>query len=145
MNAKMETRRSPAEYDLQEFDTQDNHARPHKVTALHRGKDKLLLDLKAVADDAQALLKSAVVASAESVAGVPAYLENGLRSVKGRLQRAGDAMKTQAKHATAATNQYVKENPRKVMGLAGATGVVVSILLVRAWIRAAGKASGDEK
>jgi ElaB/YqjD/DUF883 family membrane-anchored ribosome-binding protein len=145
MNVKIEPHRYPAEYDLQEFDSQNDHASRDKVTALHRGKDKLLVDLKAVADDAQVLLKSAVVASAESVAGVPAFLENGLRSIKGRLQRAKDAMKTEAKNATAATNQYVKENPRKVIGLAGAVGVVVSILLVRAWIRAAGKAPGDEK
>jgi ElaB/YqjD/DUF883 family membrane-anchored ribosome-binding protein len=145
MNAKIETRGSPAGYDLQEFDAQDNCASQNKVTALHRGKDKLLVDLKAVADDAQALLKAAVVSSAEGVASVPAFLENRLRTVKGNLQQARDAMKTKAKHATAATNQYVKENPRKVMGFAGAAGVVVSILLVRAWIRAAGKASGDEK
>jgi len=145
MNAKIETRGSPAGYDLQEFDVQDNHAGKDKVTALRRGKDKLLVDLKAVADDAQALLRAAVVSSTASVAGVQASLENGLCTVKGNLRRARDAMKIRAKHATAATNQYVKENPRKVMGLAGAAGVVVSILLVRAWIRAAGKASGDEK
>jgi len=143
MNAKIETRGSPTEFDLQEFDAQDNSH--HKVTALHRGKDKLLLDLKAVADDAQALMKEAVASSAKSIGGVSAFLENRLCAVKDNLQRTKDAMKTRAKHATAATNQYVKENPRKVMGFAGAAGVVVSILLVRAWIRAAGKASGDEK
>jgi ElaB/YqjD/DUF883 family membrane-anchored ribosome-binding protein len=94
-----------------ENDAHDANARQHGAKALHRSKDKLLLDLKAVVDDAQALLKEAVDSSAESVAGVPAYLDDRLSAVKDNLQRVQGAMAAKAKHATAATNQYVRENP----------------------------------
>jgi len=145
MNAKIEAREPPAEYDLQEFDSQDKHVSQSRVTALHRGKDKLVLDLKAVADDAQALLKEVVNSSAETMAGVPTYLEQRFGTVKSNLQRAKGAMDAKAKQAAAATDQYVRGNPWKVMGFATAASVVVSFFLVRAWVRNAGKSLEGDK
>ncbi len=118
------------------FASHGNTAVQHGQAALHQGKDKLLLDLKTVADDAQALLKEAVDASAETFAGVPAYLEQRLGTVKGNLQRVRSTVEMKAKRATAVTDQYVHENPWKLMVAAAVVGVLVGIMVVGACIPA---------
>lgn len=128
-----------------ENDAHDTNLQQQGANALHRSKDKLLLDLKAVVKDAQALMKEAMDSSAESVAGVPAYLDDRLSAVKDNLQRVKGAMTAKAKHATAATDQYVRENPWRAIGFATAASVVISLLLVRASLAAFGKTRGARK
>lgn len=128
-----------------ENDAHGTNLQQHGANALHRSKDKLLLDLKAVVKDAQALMKEAMDSSAESVAGVPAYLDDRLSAVKDNLQRVKGAMAAKAKHATAATDQYVRENPWRAIGFATAASVVISLLLVRASLAALGKTRGARK
>jgi ElaB/YqjD/DUF883 family membrane-anchored ribosome-binding protein len=128
-----------------ENDAHDTSTRQHGAKALYRSKDKLLVDLKAVVEDAQALMKEAVDSSAESVAGVPAYLDDRLSAVKDNLQRVKGAMADQARHAAAATDQYVRENPWRSIGVATAASVVISLLLVRATLPALGKMRGAGK
>ena len=101
--------------------------------ALTRSKDRLLLDLKTMIDDAQELLKEAAESSTEYVADVPGYLENRFDMVKGNFHQARAAIEQKAKYATAATDRYVKENPWKSMGYATAATLLVSVLLVSAW------------
>lgn len=125
-----------------ENDAHDTNARQHGANALHRSKEKLLLDLKTVVEDAQALMKEAVDSSAESVAGVPAYLDDRLSAVKDHLQHVKGAMAAKAKHATATTDQYVRENPWRSIGFATAASVVISLLLVRATLPVLGKMRG---
>jgi ElaB/YqjD/DUF883 family membrane-anchored ribosome-binding protein len=115
------------------------------VTALRESKDKLLLDLKAVVDDAQALMKEAADVSSESVAGVPAYLEDRFNAVKGNLQQAKNAMQAKAKYAAEATDSYVRENPWKSMGFATAASVIASILIVGACLPTMRKTLGGFK
>ena len=111
----------------------------HGVKALQQSKDKLLADLKAVVDDAQALLKEAVDTSAEGISAVPAYLEDRMNAVKSNFERVKSAIESKAKNATAVTNVYVQENPWKAVGIAAAASVFVSILLVSACAPAFGK------
>ena len=115
----------------------------HGVKALQQSKDKLLADLKAVVDDAQALLKEAVDTSAEGISAVPAYLEDRMNAVKSNFERVKSAIESKAKNATAVTNVYVQENPWKSMGIATAASVLVTILLVSACAPAVGKNRKD--
>lgn len=108
----------------------------HGVNALQQSKDKLLTDLKAVVDDAQALLKEAVDTSSQGMSAVPAYLEERLNAVKSNFERAKSTIEAKAKQATAVTNVYVQENPWKSLGIATAASVFVSILLVSALVPA---------
>ncbi len=108
----------------------------HGVKALQQSKDKLLTDLKAVVDDAQALLKEAVDTSSQGMSAVPAYLEERLNAVKSNFERAKSTIEAKAKQATAVTNVYVQENPWKSLGIATAASVFVSILLVSALVPA---------
>jgi ElaB/YqjD/DUF883 family membrane-anchored ribosome-binding protein len=128
-----------------EHDANDTSPRQHGENVQLRSKDKLLADLKAVVEDAQALMKEAVDSSAESVAGAPAYVEHRLNAVKYNLQHMKGAMAAKAKHATTATEQYVRENPWRSIGYVAAASVVISLLLVRASLRALGKMRGAGK
>lgn len=131
--------------DVPQDDAHDNNARQPSAKALERSKDKALLELKSVVDDAQALLKEVVDASAERVAGVPAYLDDRLNAVKDNLQHVKNAMSAKAKHATLATEHYVRENPWRSIGFAVAASVVISILLVRVSLPALDKMRGAGK
>ena len=104
----------------------------HGLKAVQQSKDKLVADLKTVVSDAQALLKEAVESSAEGIGSVPAYLEDRLNAVKGNFHRAKDAFGVKAKHATAVTDEYIRENPWKSLGIISAASIVVSIAMVSA-------------
>ncbi len=113
--------------------------------ALIRSKDRLMLDLKTVIDDAQALLKEAAESSTEYVADVPAYLENRLDVVKENLHRARTVVEQKAKYAAIATDRYVKKNPWKSMGYVTAASVLIGALLVSAWGPAFGRTERTRK
>lgn len=120
-----------------------NPANSHGVKALQHSKDKLMTDLKTVVADAQALLKEAVDTSAEGFSAVPTYLEDRLSAVKSNFQSARSAIETKAKHATAATDEYVRENPWKSLGIVTAASIFVSVLLVSTCASAFGKTRKD--
>ncbi|HTE15517.1 MAG TPA: hypothetical protein VK642_10610 [Burkholderiales bacterium] len=122
-----------------------NDAHQHGLKALDRGKDKLLLDLKAVVEDAQALMKEAVDSSAQGMSSVPAYLEDRLSTVKDHLQQAKSAVEAKAKHAAAATDQYVRDNPWKSVGFATAATICLSVLVVSASLASLWRTFGDKK
>jgi ElaB/YqjD/DUF883 family membrane-anchored ribosome-binding protein len=104
----------------------------HGIKAVQQSKDKLVADVKIVVNDAQALLKEAVETSAEGIGAVPAYLEDRLSAVKGNFHRAKDAFGATAKQATAATDEYIRENPWKSFGFISAASILVSIAMVSA-------------
>ena len=113
--------------------------------AMIRSKDRLMLDLKTVVDDAQALLNEVAESSTESIANVPVYLEKRLDMVKDSLDRVRTALEKQAKHAAVVTDKYVKKNPWKSMGFASAATLLVSVLLVSAWGPAFGRTGESGK
>ncbi len=101
--------------------------------ALTRNKDRLLIDLKTVIEDAQALLKEAAESSTENIANVPAYLENRFDMVKGNLHRARAVIEQKAKYGADITDQYVKQNPWKSMGYVTAASLLLGALLASVW------------
>lgn len=140
MNAKIEAVGSTPAGHASSYDLNQ-----HGAQVLQRGKDKLLLDLNVVVDDAQALLKEVADSSVERIAGVPAYLEHKLVKVKGDLQRVRGAVEAKAKKASAATDQYVQANPWKSIACVSVASVLFSLVLVNACTSARGKAQGDRK
>lgn len=140
MNANTKPSTMPSAHDSQRTDT-----KPFEPGSAQPGKDKLLADLRAVADDAQTLLKEAMRSSAESLADMPPYLEDKLRAVKANLERGKHALEATARQATAATERYVQENPWRTIGIVVAASVVVSLLLSRASISAMDRIRGGGK
>lgn len=102
------------------------------ATGPQQSRDKLVADLKTVVNDAQALIKDALDVSTEGMSAVPAYLHERFSAVKCNLKRTNDAIRSTAQHATAVTNEYIRENPWKSLGFISAASILISIAVVSA-------------
>ena len=114
----------------------------HGVKSLQQSKDTLVADLKVVIADAQLLMKEAVAASSEGISAVPAYLEDRLSAVKYNFNRAKDTVGSTARHAAAATDTYVRQNPWRSLGIACAASIFAGLLLAGAGASVMGKFKG---
>jgi len=94
-------------------------------------KENLVKDLKSVVGDADDLLKAAVNSTAEEFATARTNIEAKLGAAKTRLNDARSAVVRKAGSAADATNQYVRENPWKVVAGATVVGLLTALLLRR--------------
>ena len=94
-------------------------------------KDKLLADLKTVVADAETLIREAADSSVEKFATLRTRLTTGLGETRVKIDQARTAMSEKARHATDATQAYVKENPWKSAGIFVAAGLILGMLLRR--------------
>jgi ElaB/YqjD/DUF883 family membrane-anchored ribosome-binding protein len=92
---------------------------------------QLKADLKAVVNDAEALLKATAGDAGAKLGGVRDRLEESLKVTRARLTEMEDAVVAQTKAAAKATDQYVHENPWPSIGIAAAAGLVFGILIGR--------------
>ncbi len=99
----------------------DHHA-AQPVTPLDSAQARLLVDLKAVVADAQAMIVEATDAPANAFAALRSRFDEKLFSTRARLNDARRIAADNAKQASAATRAYVTANPWKSAGmLAGAS------------------------
>ena len=101
------------------------------IGALGGQKDKLIDDIKSVVTDAEELLKKAKSSSAETYSAVRGDLEDRLANSIVRLQEVQEEVKSRARYAAKATDEYVHDNPWKSMGYVAVAGLVVGLLLTR--------------
>lgn len=94
-------------------------------------KEKLVKDLKGVVADADDLLKVVSSSTAEEFAAARTKIEGRLGEARSRLNDARIAVTEKARGAANVTDEYVRENPWKVIGVAAAAGLVISFLLNR--------------
>jgi ElaB/YqjD/DUF883 family membrane-anchored ribosome-binding protein len=95
------------------------------------GRDKLVADMKAVIADADDLLKATAGQAGEKVQVARARAEESIRRARAKLEDAEEVAIAKAKAAAQATDEYVHANPWKAVGLAGAIGVIVGMLISR--------------
>lgn len=86
-------------------------------------KEKLVEDLKGVVGDADDLTTAAELAAARTT------IEGKLGEAKSRLDDARIAITEKARGAADTTQEYVRENPWKVLGVATAVGIIIGFLL----------------
>jgi ElaB/YqjD/DUF883 family membrane-anchored ribosome-binding protein len=94
-------------------------------------KDKLIEDLKVVAQDVEELLRATASQTGEKIAAARTRAEETLRSARIRLSESGDEMAQSARAAATATDDYVRDNPWQAVGIAAGVGFVVGLLLGR--------------
>ncbi|NJA87948.1 DUF883 family protein [Rhodocyclus tenuis] len=94
-------------------------------------KAKLLGDLQGVVADADALLREVANAGADEFGALGASIEQRLDDARLRLDEARHAVVHKTRHAAAATQEFVVDNPWTVLGVAAAAGVVIGALLSR--------------
>ena len=94
-------------------------------------KDKLIEDLKVVAQDVEELLKATANQTGEKIAAARARAQESLRSAQIRLTAAGDEMTAQVRAAADAADDYVRDNPWQSLGIAAGIGFFFGILISR--------------
>jgi ElaB/YqjD/DUF883 family membrane-anchored ribosome-binding protein len=94
-------------------------------------RGNLVEDLKAVVADAEELLKATASQTGERIAAARAKAEESLKAAKARLAEQETAVMAKTKAAAKATEDYVRANPWKGVGIAAAIGLVLGILVAR--------------
>ncbi len=94
-------------------------------------RGKLVEDLKAVVADAEELLKATANQTGERIAAARGKAEESLKAAKARLAEQEEAVMSQTKAAAKATEDYVRANPWKAVGIAAAVGLILGLLAAR--------------
>ena len=94
-------------------------------------KGKLMEDLRAVVADAEELLKATADQTGDRIAAARGKAEESLKAAKVRLDEQEAALMAKTKAAAKATEDYVRDNPWKAMGIAAVAGLVLGILAKR--------------
>ena len=100
-----------------------------EVEKVTRGK--LVEDLKAVVADAEELLKATASQTGERIAAARAKAEESLKAAKARLAEQESAVMAKTRAAAKATEDYVRANSWKTVGIAAGAGFVLCILATR--------------
>jgi ElaB/YqjD/DUF883 family membrane-anchored ribosome-binding protein len=102
-----------------------------KIPTQTGARDQLMADLKSVIQDAEAWLRHGSQLTGDELKAAKAKFEHTLVRAKDDLVRLEEAAVEKAKYAARATDDYVKENPWKAIGVGAAVGVLVGLLISR--------------
>jgi ElaB/YqjD/DUF883 family membrane-anchored ribosome-binding protein len=94
-------------------------------------KGKLMEDLRAVVADAEELLKATADQTGERIAAARGKAEESLKAAKTRLKEQDAAAGAKTKAVAKCTEDYVRDNPWKALGIAAAAGFILCILARR--------------
>ena len=94
-------------------------------------REKLVEDLKAVVDDAEALLKATADQTGEKIAEVRAKAEESLKTAKVRIAEEGKEIIEKAKSAAKSTDEFVHAQPWKAVGIGAIAGFAIGLLISR--------------
>ncbi len=97
----------------------------------NQSSESLFEELRAVVRDAEALLRATSAQSGEKLQEARARAEESLRAAKARMSDLQDTTLKQARAATDATENYVRENPWQALGIAAGVGVLIGLLVSR--------------
>ena len=94
-------------------------------------KDKLVQDLKIVISDAEDLLRATASTAGERVAAAREKVSDSLQRAKVKLAEVEDVIVDKSKQAARATDEYVRDNPWRAVGIAAGIGVIIGMLISR--------------
>lgn len=94
-------------------------------------KDKLVQDLRIVISDAEDLLRATASTAGEKVVAAREKVQNSLQRAKVKLSEVEDVLVDSGKQAARATDEYVRDNPWRAVGIAAGIGVIIGMLISR--------------
>ncbi len=94
-------------------------------------RDKLASDLRIVIADAEELLRLTAGQMGEKAVVARERIQESLRVAKDKLARAEEVVIDKTKAAARATDDYVHDHPWSAVGIAGAIGLVIGMLISR--------------
>lgn len=102
-----------------------------EVTTSTTPRDKLMADLKLVIADAEELLRLTAGQAGDKVAEMRQRMQTRMEQAKADLTRLQDAAVGGAKDAGRAADEYVRENPWPVIGIAAGLAFLLGMLVSR--------------
>lgn len=100
-------------------------------TSIAAPKERLMEDLQLMVADAEELLRATANQAGEGTAAARARIQQSLQVVKERLVDAQTAVIERTQQAAKVTDQYVHDNPWKMIGISACAGVIVGMLVAR--------------
>lgn len=93
--------------------------------------DKLFEDLKAVVEDAEALLSATAGQAGDRIAEARSRTEATVKAARKRMGDLQEDVIEQTKEAAEQAEEYVRSNPWQAVGIAAAVGVIIGLMLSR--------------
>lgn len=93
--------------------------------------DKLFEDLKAVVEDAEALLSATAGQAGDRIAEARSRAEATVKAARKRMGDLQEDVIEQTKEAAEQAEEYVRSNPWQAVGIAAAVGVIIGLMLSR--------------
>jgi ElaB/YqjD/DUF883 family membrane-anchored ribosome-binding protein len=93
--------------------------------------DKLMGDLRAVLEDAEALLTATAGAAGERIQAVRNRTQETVRAAREALTDAQEEVTKRARRAAKDTDRYVHDNPWQAVGIAAGVAFLIGLLVSR--------------
>lgn len=93
--------------------------------------DRLFEDLKAVVEDAEALLSATAGQAGDRIAEARSRAEATVKAARKRMGDLQEDVIEQTKEAAEQAEEYVRSNPWQAVGIAAAVGVIIGLMLSR--------------
>jgi ElaB/YqjD/DUF883 family membrane-anchored ribosome-binding protein len=93
--------------------------------------DRLMSDLRAVLEDAEALLTATAGQAGERIQKARERATETVKQARERLGEAQDQVVKQAKYAAKHTDRYVHDNPWQAVGIAAGVAFIIGVLVSR--------------
>jgi ElaB/YqjD/DUF883 family membrane-anchored ribosome-binding protein len=99
--------------------------------SLKDSQTRLSRDVRAMVDDAEALLRHAVRDAGEGYDDARSRLERSLKNARTELEGVEHAVIDNARRAKQATDEYVHQHPWQSMGIGAGVGLLLGMLISR--------------
>jgi ElaB/YqjD/DUF883 family membrane-anchored ribosome-binding protein len=94
-------------------------------------RDKFMQDMRLVISDAEELLRATATQAGEQIAVARERIQDSLHQAKVKLAEADAIVRERAKQAARYTDEYVRDNPWRAIGIAAGIGLLLGVMLTR--------------
>jgi ElaB/YqjD/DUF883 family membrane-anchored ribosome-binding protein len=94
-------------------------------------RDKFVDDMKVVITDAEELLRATAGQAGEKIGVARERIQDSIYQAKVKLAEAEAVVRERARQAAQYTDEYVRENPWRAIGVAAGIGLVLGLVLSR--------------
>jgi ElaB/YqjD/DUF883 family membrane-anchored ribosome-binding protein len=94
-------------------------------------RDKFVQDMRVVISDAEELLRATASQAGEQISVARERIQDSLHQAKVKLAEADAIVRVRARQAARYTDEYVRENPWRAIGVAAGIGLALGVMLAR--------------
>ena len=94
-------------------------------------REKFVQDMKLVISDAEELLRATANQAGEKIGVARERIQDSIHQAKVKLADAEVVLRERAQQAARDTDEYVRDNPWRAIGVAAGIGLVLGIILSR--------------